>query len=43
MQSLDCRKTFAFGIPKKVIDENDEINKQNILKKYFSIKMTITT
>lgn len=30
MQKPDCRKTFAFGIPKEIIDKNDEIDKQKI-------------
>lgn len=30
MQKPDCRKTFAFGIPKEIIHKNDEIDKQKI-------------
>ena len=30
MQNPDCRKTFAFGIPKEIIHKNDEIDKQKI-------------
>ena len=34
MQTLDCRKIFAYEPPKEIIDKNDKINKQKILYKY---------
>ena len=35
MQTLDCRKTLAYGTSKEIIDKNDKINKQKtFLKKH---------
>ena len=33
MQTLDCRKRFAYGTSTKIIDKNHKINKQKILTK----------
>ena len=33
MQTINCRKTFVFGIPKEIIYKNDDIDKQKIQKK----------
>ena len=30
MQTFDCRKTSAFGIPKEIVNKNDEIDEQKI-------------
>ena len=41
IEKLDCKKIFAFGIPKEIIDKNDESNKQKMLKKYLNTQVII--